>query len=61
MSKAETITIILRKIDAELADLLGRIPEYHGKVVLTLNFNAGKFMNMSSETKKMIAGEKGKK
>lgn len=61
MSKAETITLILRKIDTELDDLLGREPEYHGKMVLTLNFNAGRFMNMSNETKKMILGEKGKK
>ena len=58
MSRVGTITTILCKVDAELADLLAREPEYHGKVVLSLNFNAGRFMNMSCGTHKMIPGEK---
>ena len=58
--QVETIGLILRKIRAEVTDLLKREPKYHGKVVLSLNFKEGRFMNMHCNTGKMILGEKGK-
>ena len=56
-----TIMRILHKVRDEVGDVLEREPEYHGKITLTLNFNAGRCLKMTSEPKKTILVEKAKK
>lgn len=58
MSKEKTITCILQRVDAEVAQLLTEQPKYCGDMTIKLNFKDGRCPNMNVGNHKSVIVEK---